>query len=98
MQLRGLGAEVLPHRIGALGTYRQQYTLISTDMTYIHIHTDIDKQRIWHVQTTLQTLQWLPRKRCTLNVNKNVSGVDFSNSWVAALSRCMLHHLMSQIF
>lgn len=34
MQLGGLGTEVLPHRIGALATHRQQYTLISTDITH----------------------------------------------------------------
>lgn len=31
MQLRSLGTEVLPYRIGALTKYRQQYILISTD-------------------------------------------------------------------
>lgn len=33
MQLGGLGTEVLPHRIGALATHRQDM-LISTDIIY----------------------------------------------------------------
>ena len=34
MQLGGLGAEVLPHRIGALATNRQEYVLMSTNFIY----------------------------------------------------------------
>lgn len=35
MQLGGLGVEVLPHRIGALVTYRQQDMLLLTDIIFI---------------------------------------------------------------
>lgn len=64
MQLCGLGAEVLPHRIGALAKHRQQYTLIFT--LYIDNATYLCPYR-------------QERDRCTSDVNKNHSGLDELN-------------------
>lgn len=54
MELGGLGTEVLPHRIGALATHRQQHTLMPTYLPFPASEIYIDISGFWAANSKKQ--------------------------------------------